>query len=358
MSVLEPPYGERDPRGMTARLEGIPDQIAQAVERLRARPWPAPEREPARLVVGGMGGSAIAADLTRGLYEDSLPRPLEVTRGYRWPGWVGPGALALLSSYSGDTEETLALYRDAGCRGAARLALTTGGALGALCARDGVFVQSLPPGSPPRAALYASWVALTGLVHALGWCAAPGPDWGEAEALLRARSGQLLGPDVPEEANPAKRLARALHGRLVLLYAGAGAMEPVALRWKQQLHENAKLLAHSAVAPELNHNEIVGWERPGEPHRSVALVVLHDHDDPGEVRARLELTADYARRQGAAVHEWGTPPGPRLARLAAAAQFGDWLSLYLALLGGADPTAIPSIDEFKRRLSSRGRTTA
>ena len=352
MSLLEPPYGGRDPRGMAARIEGIPDQIGQAVERLVAHPWPAPAAAPARLAVGGMGGSAIAADLTRGLYEDRLPRPLEVTRGYRWPGWVGPDTLALLSSYSGETEETLALYRDAGCRRAARLALTTGGALGALCARDGVFVQALPPGSPPRAALFASWVALTGLVHALGWAEDPAPAWHEAAALLRARH-DLLGPAVPEERNPVKQLARALHGRLVLLYSGAGAMEPVALRWRQQLHENAKLLAHSAVVPELNHNEIVGWERPGTLHGGIALVVLHDHEDAPEVRRRLELTAEYARRQGAAVHEWGTPPGPRLARLAAAVQFGDWLSLDLALLGGADPTAIPSIDEFKRRLSSR-----
>jgi len=357
VSALEPPFGDRDPRGMTARLEGIPDQVERALERLAAHPWPAPERPPARLAVGGMGGSAIAADLTRGLYEERLPRPLEVTRGYRWPGWVGADTLALLSSYSGETEETLSLYREAGCRGAARLALTTGGALGALCARDGVFVQPLPPGAPPRAALYASWVALTALVHALGWGADPAPEWREAAALLRGRGG-LLGADTPEDANPAKALARELHGRFVLVYAGAGAMAPVALRWKQQLNENAKLLAHSAVVPELDHNEIVGWERPGAPHRDVALVVLHDHEDAAEVRARLELTADYARRQGAAVHEWGTPPGPRLARLAVAVQFGDWLSLYLALLGGADPTAIPSIDEFKRRLSSRGSASA
>ena len=357
MSTLEPPYGERDRRGMAARIEGIPGQIEQALERLAAHPWPAPERAPARLAVGGMGGSAIAADLTRGLYEDRLPRPLEVVRTYRWPGWVRGDALALLSSYSGDTEETLALYRDAASRGVPRLALTTGGALGALCARDGVFVQPLPPGSPPRAALFASWVALTGLLHALDWIEDPVPGWREAAQLLRERDGQL-GPAAPEAGNPAKQLARALEGRLVYVYAGAGPLEAVALRWRQQLHENAKVLAHSAVVPELDHNEIVGWEHPGALHRGIAVVALNDPEDAPEIRARLALTAEYARRQGAAVHEWEAAPGPRLARLASLVQFGDYLSLYLALLGGVDPTAIPSIDEFKRRLSSRGSPSA
>lgn len=352
MSALEPPYGPRDGSGMAARIAGIPGQIEQALARLAERPWPAPPRPPARLAVGGMGGSAIAADLTRGLYEDALPHPLEVVRDYRWPGWIGADALTLLSSYSGETEETLALYRDAAARGAMRVALSTGGTLGALCAGDGVFVHPLPPGSPPRAALFSSWVALTGLLHALGWTADPAPGWREAAAGLAARAAEL-GPEAPEERNAAKRLARELDGRLAYLYAGRGPLEAVALRWRQQLHENAKLLAHSAVVPELDHNEIVGWERPGALHRGIAVVVLHDPEDAPEIRTRLTLTGEYARRQGAAVHEWEAPAGPRLARLASAVQFGDYLSLYLALLAGADPTPIPSIDEFKRRLAGR-----
>ena len=357
MSRLEPPYGDRDRGGMAARIAGIPAQVEQAVARLAERPWPAPARPPARLAVGGDGRAAHAADLTRGLHEDALPHPLEVVRGYRWPGWVGSDALALLSSYSGETEETLALYDEAGARGAMRAALSTGGTLAARCARDGVFVHPLPPGSPPRAALFANWVALTGLLHALGWTADPAPGWRAAAADLAARDAEL-GPGAPEGRNPAKRLAHELDGRLVYLYAGAGPLEAVTLRWRQQLHENAKLLAHSAVVPELDHNEIVGWERPGALHRGIALVVLRDPADAPEIQARLALTGEYARRQGAAVHEWEAPAGPRLARLAAAVQFGDYLSLYLALLAGADPTPIPSIDGFKRRLADRKGTTA
>jgi len=131
-------------------------------------------------------------------------------------------------------------------------------------------------------------------------------------------------------------------------------MGAVATRLRQQLNENAKLLAHSALVPEANHNEIVGWERPGELHRRVSVLVLRDPDDRREVTRRLTLTADYARRQGAEVHEVPPAQGDRLTRMAAQVQFGDYLSLYLALLGGADPTPIASIDEFKRRLSEAG----
>ncbi len=357
MSVLEPPFAERDPGGMAARLAGIPAQIEQALAWLAERPWPAPARPPERLVVGGMGGSAIAADLTRALHEDRLPRPLEVVRAYRWPGWVGSESLALLSSYSGATEETLALYRDAARRGVPRLALTTGGILGAWCARDGVPVHPLPAGSPPRAALYASWVAVSGLLHALGWSDDPAPAWREALARLGEQQRRLA-PEVPEAENEAKRLARALAGRLVFVYAGAGPVEAVALRWKQQLHENAKLLAHSAVVPELDHNEIVGWERPGALHRGIAVVALHDPEDAPEIRRRLDLTVEYARRQGAAVHEQEALPGGRLARLASLVQLGDYLSLYLAWLGGADATPVRSIEELKGRLASPERERA
>jgi glucose/mannose-6-phosphate isomerase len=356
VSELEPPYGPRDPGDMAARIGAIPEHIEAALERIRTAPWSPPLATPDVLAIGGMGGSAIAGDLTAGLYADRMPHPLLVVRDYRWPAWAGPGVLALLCSYSGNTEETLALYRDAEARRMPRLALTTGGALAALAARDSVGVHVLPDGSPPRAALFSSWVPVTMLVHALGWAEDPVPGWREAVDVLRANSEQLA-PEVPEERNPAKRLARALHGRFVFLYAGAARIAPVALRMRQQLHENAKLPAHSAEVPELNHNEIVGWERPGEWHRNASVVILRDREDAAEVETRLTLTAEYARRQGAQVHESTSSGEGRLARLASLIQFGDYVSLYLALLGGADPTAIPSIDEFKHRLSNPGAST-
>ena len=356
-NTLEPPYGARDGGDMAARIAAIPRQIEEALERAAARPWRLPAGEPELLAVGGMGGSAIAAELTAASGADRLPRPMVVVRDRRWPAWVTPRALVLLSSCSGDTEETLALYDDAGRRGVPRLALTRGGALAARARRDGVFVAELPGEGPPRAALFSGWVPITVLLHALGWAGDPRAEWREAAAAVRDAELRL-GPASPETANPAKQLARALHGRLPIVYSGGDGVGAVGLRWRQQLNENAKLLGHSAVVPELNHNEIVGWERAAPGQDRASVVVLRDAEDPPDARARLELTADFARRRGAEVHEVHSRGESRTARLATLVHLGDYVSFYLALLNGADPTPIPSIDEFKRRLAAAGPTHA
>lgn len=353
---LAPPYGDRDAAGMSARIEGQPEQIQQALADQAAHPWER-DRLPGGadlLAVGALGGSAIAADLCAGLTHDRLPRPLLTVREYRWPACVTRASLALLSSYSGETEETLALYREAGERGVPRAAITTGGTLGDWCDRDGVPRATLPAGSPPRAALFASWVAMTSLLHALGWVDDPALSWREAAAVLRARNGTLA-PEVSEEHNPAKRLARALAGHTVFVYAGSERVGAVASRVRQQLNENAKMLGHSATVPELNHNEIVGWERQEAQRGPVAVLLLRDAEDAPATRTRLSLTGEYVARQGAAVHEVTSTGDGRLARLASLVQFGDYLSLYLALVNGVNPTPIASIDEFKRRLADSAR---
>lgn len=347
---LEPPYGPRDPRDMAALVAAIPEHIERASEAIRAEPWRLPISDPDLLAVGGMGGSAIAGELTAALGVDRMPRPMLIVRDYHWPASVGGQSLALLSSNSGNTEETLALDAEARSRGVPRVAMASGGTLAERCTRDGVHLHRVPGGMPPRAALFHSWVPLTELVHALRWTPDPAPAWGDTAALLRERA-RTIGASRPEGSNPAKQLARAIAGRLPFVYSAPGGAAAAATRWRQQFNENAKLHAHSAAVPELNHNEIVGWQSSGDASRSIAVLVLRDAEDSAEASLRLSLTAEYADRQGAAVHEIAAVGGSRIARLASLVQFGDYLSLYLALLGGVDPTDIASIDAFKRRLA-------
>ncbi len=350
--TLEPPYGARDPRGMAALVDALPDHVAQALANSDAHPWRPPVRDADLLAVGGMGGSAIAGELTAALFADVLRRPMLVVRDYRWPACVTRASLALLSSNSGNTEETLALADEAVNRGVPTVALASGGALAAKAAEHGWTRVPVPSGMPPRAALFHAWVPVSRLPSALGWTSDPAPDWREAGALMAKRNADLAS-GVPEARNPAKQLARALAGRHVLVYSAAGPMAAVAVRWRQQLNENAKLHAHSAVVPELNHNEIVGWQRPKPAHDTIAVVVLRDREDSAEATLRLDLTAEYAARQGAAVHELHSVGESRLARMASLVQIGDHVSLHLALLGGVDPTDITSIDDFKRRLAEK-----
>ena len=234
-----------------------------------------------------------------------------------------------------------------------RVAISTGGALGEQCTRDGVPWAKLPAGMPPRAALFASWVTWTHLLDRLGWIEDPTPSWREAARQLAAQNREW-GPATPEPRNPAKRVARELEGRFAFIYCGSERLGPVATRLRNQLNENAKLLGHSAVVPELNHNEIVGWERRGPLGDRAAVLLLRDAEDPPEVQSRLTLTAEYVIAQGARLSELGGFTGERLARMASLVLFGDYVSLYLALLNGVDPTPIASIDAFKRRLQEQG----
>jgi len=351
---LEPPYGERDASDMGGRIARIPEQIEEALDHLRREPWRIASRPFDLLAVGGMGGSAIAADLLANLYADRLPRPMLVVRDYRWPACVSAQSLALLCSYSGNTEETLALEAETVRLGIPRVALTTGGEMARRCEHSGAPVMKMPGGSPPRAALYGAWVRIGALLGALGWLPDLTEEWRSAVRAARA-AGETMGPASAGEANPAKQLARALHSRLVFVYAASERLGAIATRWRQQINENAKVPAHSALVPELNHNEIVGWEAAGPLPAQTSVVLLRDPEDAPEVATRLTLTGEYATRQGARVHEVSVSGGTRLERAVRLVQWGDWVSFYLALLNGVDATPIASIDEFKRRLEAAGR---
>jgi len=340
-----------DRSDMAGLIASWPEQVKTQLARLDREPWPRRE-PPSLLAVGGMGGSAIAADLVFALAAPRLPFPTMVVRDYRWPAAVRPGALAVLSSYSGATEETLALLTEAEARGVDTVGLTTGGPLGArLSARNAAW-RGLPAGLPPRAALGYSVVSLSRLLEALGDPGEGEGAWRESISVLEEGT-RLLGPAAPEAGNPAKALARAVVGRAVLVHGAFGITAAIARRWKGQVNENAKTPAFEAALPEMNHNEIVGWEAIPDLHERCAAIFLADPGDVPEVVVRRGVTTDILEEEGLTtceVHPRGSSP---LARALSLVQVGDWMSYYLAVLAGVDPTPIAKIDRLKRAMASR-----
>jgi glucose/mannose-6-phosphate isomerase len=330
-----------------------PDQIREQRAALAREPWPTTlaSATPRLVCVGALGGSAAGAELARGLHEATLPVPFLVVREYEWPAAVGPGALCVLSSYSGNTEETLALYDEAGKRGAARAAVTSGGELARRAARDGVPAVFLPPGLPPRAALGYSLVSLLALLHALGFRDEGEDAVREAEEVLSA-GNTLLAPESPESENPAKLLAQALHGRVVIVYTAARFLAGVGLRWKGQINENAKTPAFTNALPELNHNESVGWEALRAVHGRFGVACLRDAEEHPRAARQMEWTRAMLAEEGLTVVEARPRGHSRLARLLSLVQLGDWVSLYLAALAGVDPFPITKIDALKRSLET------
>lgn len=336
-------------RGMTDSVAAF-DEARAAAEAVEL-PWPADVITD--VAVCGMGGSAIAADLVVGAYRERLRVPVTVVRDYYLPGWIGERTLVVLSSYSGGTEETLTAASQALERNCPAIAITSGGKLGSFYASEGVPVVPVPPGLQPRAAILRMLVPLVVLLHRLELAPSLVPDLEEARSTV-ASAVSTLGPQVPETANPAKQLARELQ-RSVPLVWGAELTAPVAVRWKGQFNENAKVPAYASVLPELDHNEIVGFSGMPAPLSELALLVLlRDPRQHRQVQRRFDLTRELVEPHVARVLSIEAEGQGALARMLDLVMLGDYASLYLALLRAVDPGPVEMIERLKQRLAQTG----
>ena len=171
----------------------------------------------------------------------------------------------------------------------------------------------------------------------------------ETIAVLRRRAAALGRMD--DAANEAIAIAERLHGKLPVLYSGPELLEAAALRWRCQIEENAKTLSYSNIIPELNHNEIVGWESNPDLLRRIAVILLRDSDDAPEISKRFDVTASLIRDvAGDVIEVRPTALGP-LARLLELICVGDWVSFYLALGTDTDPFPIEKINALKAALA-------
>jgi glucose/mannose-6-phosphate isomerase len=275
---------------------------------------------------------------------------MHVVRHYEPPAWIAPEDLLIFSSYSGETEETLAAFRALRRLGAARAVLSTGGTLAALAAEEGVPVAVLPAGHPPRAALGYSFSTLAHVAEHIGIL-----DGGGRRAHAAAhdvdRVASACARDVVSSRNPAKELAIRLSGRATLLTANSRTLLPAAVRWKGQFNENAKHLAWVSGLPEANHNEVDGFVHPPSMLGRLAAVFLRDPEDHPRVVRRFEWLRRYLQRKGIRVETVTAVGEDRMARLLSCVAMGDFVSYYLALRHATDPSALPGVESLKRTLS-------
>lgn len=299
------------------------------------------------VVVLGMGGSAIGADLLRAFALPESKLPVTVVRDYTIPAWVGPKSLVIASSYSGDTEETLSALDEAIERDTHLCAVTSGGQLLARARAMGMPHVVLPGGYPPRAALGYSFAALLRLAHKVGLVSIDDQDFYGTTEALRHNAGVLA-----DEEGRAAEMAEALAGRIAVLYAGSPLMEAVARRWCTQIQENAKQPAFVQSLPEANHNEILAWEgAPEDLRRRLAAIALRDAADHPRVMLRLDLTRQIVAPRAAAWMEHRAAGESRLERMLTALQLGDFVSVFLAFAMGVDPTPVDTIERLKQRLA-------
>lgn len=333
-----------DPEDMFGAVLDFPNHLREG--RLRAgaadlRRLPASADR--GVVVLGMGGSAIGGDLLKTLACGSVP--VTVSRAYTVPRWVEPGTAVIACSYSGNTEETLMSMEEALERGASVLCITTGGAMAGVAADRGLPVMALPPGLQPRAALGHSLTALVAAGEHLGIVRVDRGDWEEAIAVAEVQAASFSQPD-----SEAWQMARELKDRFPVIYSSQH-LEAVNVRWRNQIHENGKSFAVGNVLPEMNHNEIMGWDRGQKELRKLGVVLLRDVDDHPRTRRRMEVTRSLLKDLAGSWIELESRGESLLARLVSLLYPSDWVSLYLALLHRTDPSPVGLISKLKAALS-------
>lgn len=338
-----------DPAGMVRTISEFPAQVEEAVEIGRESRLAGLKGPFSAIVVAGMGGSAIGGDLLRSYTSQELKLPFIVSRSYILPAFVNTSTFVIVSSYSGDTEETLAAYETARKKRAKILCLTTGGEIQRLAKKNGDPVISVIPGLQPRAAVGYSFFPLLIAFIRLGLLKEREGDLAETIDLLW-RLSRRYGA-FGSTTNSAVGLAKALHGKLPIIYSASDHLDAVNVRWRGQMSENAKQLAYGHVLPELNHNEIVGWDVNRNLMKNMAVVFLKDRGVHPRVRRREAITESIVRRHAGTVLQAVSEGSSLLARTFSLVHLGDWVSTYLALLNRRDPTPVKVIEVLKRELS-------
>ena len=345
-----PIYRQLDATGMLDHLHQFPEQCRLAWEKVLRFDLP-PEYSPVdKVVILGMGGSAIGGDMVRRLALAESKVPVWVHRDYGLPPFVDRNTLVIASSYSGNTEETLSAFTASLKMPAKKLAITAGGRLRQLVDKEGIPVFSIDYQAPPRAAFPHSFVPLVGIFQKLGLLGDKSADLKQALQILNKFAGDLV-ETTPLVANPAKQLATRLRGHLAVIYGGE-VLSEVARRWKTNLNENSKAWAFFELFPELNHNAVVGYEFPPEVKDRVFVVLLHSALFPHRSQLHYEATAKLLAESGIG-HEVVEAMGETaLAQVMSLVLFGDYVSFYLAVLNETDPTPLDAVDFVKRYLGS------
>ena len=345
-------YQRYDPDGMRTHLHNLPQQIRQAWDKANELHLPHEFQDINKIVICGMGGSAIGGDLLRSL-TSGLNKPLVfVNREYDLPSWADDKTLVVISSYSGNTEETLSAFQQALKTDCKKVAFTTNGKVKQLARDNGIPTFTIDYISAPRAALGYSFIPLITLLSQLGFLSDKSREVQEMAQILESSLTDLT-ENVPESANPAKQLAQKLAGKIIVIY-GAGTLSPVARRWKGQFNENSKAWAFYETLSELNHNSVVGYEFPHEMSPDIYVILLRCPLLHPRIQSRYTITSQMLSNAGVEHQIVNSKGNDDLSQMMSLVFLGDWTSYYLAMLYEADPTPVKAIDFLKEKLKNGG----
>ena len=300
------------------------------------------------IVISGLGGSAIGGDLIRSFTQYEIKVPVSVNRNYVLPEFAGKNTLVIISSYSGNTEETISAYKQAIKANCSIICITSGGEVKKLAKKNGHSCLVIPGGLQPRCALGYSFFSLLTIFIKLGFINERKKEIKETISILEEGKEEFT--NLNPEKNVALKVAIDFKGKLPVIYSSADVMDIVNLRWRGQISENAKILAYGNVYPEMNHNELVGWKLNEDLLKKILVIFLKDESDHERIKMRMNITTDIIRKYADNIMTLESNAKEKLARIFDLIYLGDWVSFYLAILNEVNPTPVEAISYLKNEL--------
>ncbi len=343
MTILDNPEQMRevDESDMMAQIESFPNDLARSLQSPVEYSW-----EPDSVCICGMGGSAIGGEIVANYLERESDRPTSVVRGGSFPRWVDERTLVIIISYSGNTEESLRMFRRAVQKGWGTVGITSGGALMQLCQEYDSECMEVPKGYQPRAALGHLLGAIATVIE------------GAEIVDLASEMTRLVSPlkdqvdelrwGVPSDRNVAKKIALQLSDRVPVIYS-TPMLSAASSRWQTQLNENAKMMAFGGIFPECNHNHLVAWVESKQRNDFIPVFIKGTRDSPDDIGI-MDKTIDYLSETGIDPLVIWAKGRSEIHNVLSAIVMGDFVSYYLAMLKEVNPLPVRCIQELKSRL--------
>lgn len=325
-------------------IEGFTQQLAHALKLGQSMDLVRPGSDIRNVLITGMGGSGIGANLVDSLTFGRVPIPITVTKGYNIPQFVSPHTLFIACSYSGNTEETLAAVHKGMLKRAHIICVTSGGKMLELAKEYNLFYIQVPGGSPsPRGQLGYMMVSLLYALYHTNLIGA---------AFIKETENAMEYLDRGEKAvqSEAELIAKKLRGKLPIIYCDE-RLRAMAIRFQNQLNENSKQMAHVNTFPEMNHNEIVGWRFPENILQQSQVIYLYSDHDHERVEKRMEICREIFEKRSNPIIDIVAEGASLLEQYYYLIHLTDWISYYLAKENGVDPDSIENINFLKDELA-------
>lgn len=325
---------------MKKLIENFPNQLREALDIANAAKL-TPKNDIRNIIVTGLGGSGIGGTIMAELVADHCTVPIVVNKDYFLPNFTNSNTLVIISSYSGNTEETLEAMQQALKKKAQIVCVTAGGKVEELAKQNNLDLIKIPGGNPPRSCIGYSLVQLIKIFTYYGF--AP------ASLLDDVRNSiSLLEKENANITSEAKKIAEALFNKIPVIYS-LGSCEGVSVRFRQQINENSKMLCWHHVFPEMNHNELVGWTTK---NNAIAVITFKTSFDYKRTQKRYEVCRSVFEKYAGSVTEVTAKGNSKTEQFIYLINIGDWISLYLAELKGIDPVEVKVIDHLKKELAN------